>query len=186
VLFFDEIEALGGRREFSREATSSKLVSQFLSELDGFSQNNHNVLILGATNVPWAIDAAFRRPGRFDRVLFVPPPDAPARQTILDRLLRGRPVEGKIDTAALARRARGFSGADLRHLIETAVDEAIDDSIAAGVETPMRDTHITRAFGQVRPTTVEWLTTARNYARYANEGGQYDDVLEFLKQHGRE
>ena len=77
VLFFDEVEALGGRRTNTREATSSKLVSQFLTEMDGFAQSNHGVLILAATNVPWSVDAAFRRPGRFDRVLFVPPPDRP-------------------------------------------------------------------------------------------------------------
>jgi SpoVK/Ycf46/Vps4 family AAA+-type ATPase len=73
VLFFDEVEALGGKRQHAREATSAKLVSQFLTELDGFAQANQGVLILGATNVPWAVDPAFRRPGRFDRVLFVPP-----------------------------------------------------------------------------------------------------------------
>ena len=68
VIFFDEIEAIGGKRQHSREATSAKVVSQFLTELDGFAQNNHQVLVLGATNVPWAVDPAFRRPGRFDDV----------------------------------------------------------------------------------------------------------------------
>ena len=186
VLFFDEIEAIGGRRENTREATSSKLVSQFLSELDGFAQNNQGVLILGATNVPWSVDAAFRRPGRFDRVQFVPPPDAAARQDILDKLLHDRPLEGPIDTAALARRTSGFSGADLRHLVETAIDEAIEASLDSGNEVPLRQVHLDRALQDVKPTTLEWLTTARNYARYANEGGQYDDVLEFLKKHGRD
>ncbi|UXI67260.1 ATP-binding protein [Tahibacter amnicola] len=185
VLFFDEIEAIGGRREYTREATSSKLVSQFLAELDGFSQNNHGVLILGATNVPWAIDAAFRRPGRFDRVLFVPPPDQAAREDILRGLLRDRPTSGTIDVASLARGTTGFSGADLRHLVESAIDEAIEASLQAGQEVPMTMAHLKTALAEVRPTTTEWLTTARNYARYANEGGQYDDVLAFIKQHGR-
>ena len=114
VVFFDEIEALGGKRQFSREATSAKLVSQFLTELDGFSQNNHGVLILAATNVPWAVDPAFRRPGRFDRVLFVPPPDQAARQTILDLLLQGRPVSGDIDTRRLASLTSRLSPARIR------------------------------------------------------------------------
>jgi len=186
VLFFDEIEALGGKREYTREATSSKLVSQFLSELDGFAQNNQGVLILGATNVPWAIDSAFRRPGRFDRVLFVPPPDRPARQDILDKLLHERPLAQPIDTASIARRTGGFSGADLRHLVESAIDEAIDASLAANSEQPLTPQHLEAALKETKPTTLEWLTTARNYARYANEGGQYDDVLEFLKRHGRD
>lgn len=185
VLFFDEIEAIGGKREHTREATSSKLVSLFLTELDGFAQNNQGVLILGATNVPWAIDPAFRRPGRFDRVLFVPPPDQAAREDILKGLLRERPVSGPIDVAGLARNTSSFSGADLRHLVESAVDEAIDASLEKGEEVPLTMAHLKVALDDLKPTTLEWLTTARNYARYANEGGQYDDVLDFIKRNSR-
>jgi transitional endoplasmic reticulum ATPase len=193
VLFFDELEALGGKRQFTREATSAKLVSQFLSEMDGFAQNNSGVLILGATNVPWAIDPAFRRPGRFDRVLFVPPPDRPARESILGLLLRDRPLAAPtaadpaaaLDLAALSRQTSGFSGADLQELVETAADEAIAASLARGEETPISAAHLRSALAQIKPTTLEWLTTARNYARYANEAGQYDEVLAFLDKHGR-
>ncbi len=183
VVFFDEIEALGGKRQFSREATSAKLASQFLTELDGFAQNNRGVLILAATNVPWAVDPAFRRPGRFDRVLFVPPPDQAARKVILDLLLRERPVADGIDSAKLASLTPGFSGADLRNLVETAVDEAIEQSIAGASEHPLSMEHLRAALAQTRSTTLEWLTTARNHARYANQGGQYDEVLEFLDKH---
>ncbi|WP_394825276.1 AAA family ATPase [Pendulispora albinea] len=185
VLFFDELEALAGKRQHTREATSAKLVSQFLSEMDGFTQNNAGVLILGATNVPWAVDAAFRRPGRFDRVLFVPPPDKVARAAILRHLLEARPTED-IDADAIASKTSGFSGADLEHLIETASDEAIEASLASGSEVPIAQRHLVAALRDVKPTTLEWLTTARNYARYANEGGQYDDVLDFLKRHGKD
>lgn len=185
VLFFDEIEALGGKRQYTREATSSKLVSQFLAELDGFAQNNQGMLILGATNVPWAIDPAFRRPGRFDRVLFVPPPDQHARKEILRGLLDNRPVAGKLDIDYLAERTSTFSGADLRHLVDTAVDAAIESSLSEEREVPVSMEHLKHALQDTKPTTLEWLTTARNYARYANEGGQYDNVLDFLKEHGR-
>jgi ATP-dependent 26S proteasome regulatory subunit len=186
VLFFDEVEALGGKRQYSRDGNAAKLVSQFLAELDGFAQNNSGVLVLGATNVPWAVDPAFRRPGRFDRLLFVPPPDATARAAVLGILLAGRPTRGALDLAGIARRTSGFSGADLRNLVETAADAAIDASIASGAEVPIDQTHLQAALAEVRSTTVEWLTTARNYARYANEGGQYDEVLAFLKEHGRD
>lgn len=185
VLFFDEVEALGGKRSNTREATSSKLVSQFLSEMDGFAQDNHGVLILAATNVPWSVDSAFRRPGRFDRVLFVPPPDRGARQSLLRLLMIDRPCEEDIDFEFLAKNTVGFSGADLRELVETAVDEAIEESITGGQEQPVADRHLKNALREVKATTMEWLTTARNYARYANEGGQYDDVMAFLEQHGK-
>jgi len=186
VLFFDEIEALGGKRQYTREATASKLVSQFLAEMDGFAQNNSGVLMLGSTNLPWAVDSAFRRPGRFDRVLFVPPPDEPARASILRLLLDRRPAAPDLNAAAVAKATSGFSGADLSHLVETAADLAIGESIAAGREVPIAQAHLRSALGEVKPTTLEWLTTARNYARYSNESGQYDDVLAFLKAHGRE
>jgi len=185
VLFFDELEALGGKRQYNREATSSKLVSQFLSEMDGFSQNNSGVLVLGATNVPWAVDSAFRRPGRFDRVLFVPPPDRPARKRILEILLTDRPVDKRINLDELARVSSGFSGADLENLVEAAADAAIEASIELGQETEIANDHMRQAAREVRPTTLEWLTTARNYARYANEAGHYDEVLDFLKRHGK-
>jgi len=187
VLFFDELEALAGKRQYTREGTSSKLVSQFLSEMDGFAQNNGGVLILGATNVPWAIDPAFRRPGRFDRVLFVPPPDRAARAAILRILLAGRPVGDDVDGGldGLAARTSGFSGADLENLVDTAADRAIAASLDRGAEVPIRGADLSDALGEVKPTTAEWLTTARNYARYANEGGQYDEVLAFLAKHGK-
>ncbi len=185
VMFFDEIEALAGKRQYTREATSSKLVSQFLSEMDGFVKNNSGVLILAASNVPWAIDPAFRRPGRFDRVLFVPPPDKVARASILHILLSGRPVADGIDVEGIAGRTSGFSGADLENLVDTAADRAITASLERNTEVPIDQAHLTSALTEIKPTTVEWLTTARNYARYANEGGQYDDVLDFLKRYGK-
>jgi len=185
VLFFDELEALAGKRQYTREATSSKLVSQFLSEMDGFAQNNRGVLILGATNVPWAIDPAFRRPGRFDRVVFVPPPDRAARAAILRLHLDGRPTDPALTVDAVAERTAGFSGADLEHVVDTAADRAIAASLATGREVPIGRDDLVGALGEVKATTAEWLTTARNYARYANEGGQYDDVLEFLARHGK-
>lgn len=185
VMFFDEVEALGGKRANTRESTSSKLVSQFLSEMDGFTNDNHGVLILAATNVPWSVDSAFRRPGRFDRVLFVPPPDRPARESMLNAMMKGRPMADDIDFAFLAKNTSGFSGADLSELVETAADEAIEASIESGAEQPICDRHFKQALKAVRATTLEWLTTARNYARYANEGNQYDEVLAFLDKHGK-
>jgi transitional endoplasmic reticulum ATPase len=186
VLFFDELEALAGKRQYSREGTASKLVSQFLSEMDGFAQDNRGVLVLGATNVPWAIDPAFRRPGRFDRMLFVAPPDQAAREAILRILLGDRPVAPGIDVGPIARRTSAFSGADLANVVETAADGAIARSLQQGQESAITDGDLRAALDEVKPTALEWLTTARNYARYANESGQYDEVLEFLRKHGKE
>ena len=185
VIFFDELEALAGKRNYGTDTASSKMVSQFLTEMDGFSHNNQGVLILGATNVPWSIDAAFRRPGRFDRVQFVPPPDKTAREVILKLLMEERPVDGKIDYDFLAKFTSSFSGADLSNLVETACDIAIETTIIEGKEQSISMELLKEALREIKPTTTEWLTTARNYAKYSNEGGQYDEVIEFLDKHGK-
>ena len=184
VLFFDELEALAGSRSGNTNQSHVSLVSTFLAEMDGFAHDNEGVLILAATNMPWGVDAAFRRPGRFDRVQFVPPPDKVARAEILKMHLSGRPVEDSVDVGAIAAKTSGFSGADIENLVNTAVDIAIEETLDSGTEQPVAMRHFTDAIGEVRPTTVEWLTTARNYAKYANAGGQYDDVAAFLKAHG--
>jgi len=184
VLFFDELEALAGKREHGRNSSSANVVSQFLSELDGFAQNNKGVLVLASTNTPWAIDSAFLRPGRFDRMFFVPPPDKEARVGILELEMKDKPV-AKVNLKAVAGRTSGFSGADLTNLIDAATDQAIEASIEAGADVPLNQDHIDSALEELGATTSEWLTTARNYARYANDGGRYNDVLEFIKQHSR-
>jgi SpoVK/Ycf46/Vps4 family AAA+-type ATPase len=185
VLFFDELEGLAGKRQYEGASAGSRAISQFLSEMDGFSKNNAGVLIIGATNVPWSVDAAFRRPGRFDRVQFIPPPDAEARRAIFGIHLAKRPLESNIDLTLLAKTTSGFSGADIEHVVDTACDLAIEESLDAGKEIPVGMKHLTAAVREQKPTTAEWLATVRNYARYSNEGGQYDEVLEFLNRHGK-
>jgi SpoVK/Ycf46/Vps4 family AAA+-type ATPase len=183
VLFFDEVEALSSRSRGNSDAGSS-LVSTFLNEMDGFASRPEGLLVLAATNTPWAVDAAFRRPGRFDRTLFVPPPDLGSRKAILVSLLKDRPVAAGLDPTFIAEGTSGFSGADLSHLIETAVEMAIDESSDDHI-VPVSRRHLEGARAEVRPTTIEWLSTARNYAKYANESGLYDEVQAFLNKHSR-
>lgn len=185
ILFFDELEALAGKREHMRNQASANTVSQFLTELDGFAHANQGVLVLASTNVPWSIDSAFMRPGRFDRMFFVPPPDRQARAAILKHHMKDRPANSDINFDTLAQKTGGYSGADLANLVEMAADEAIEESMIDGTEIPIAQAHFKLAESQARATTSEWLTTARNYARYANDGGRYDDVLDFLKRHGK-
>lgn len=184
VIFFDEIEALAARRRFGHADHGASLVSTFLNELDGVNASNEGVLVLAATNTPWAIDTAFRRPGRFDRVIFVPPPDREARLSILAMSLEGRPSEG-ISLEPIAAATSGYSGADLTGLVEEACDYAIEESLDQEVVVPVKQKHLMEALKARKPTTLEWLSQARNYAKYANEGGLYDDVTAFLDKHSK-
>ena len=180
VLFFDEVDALGASRADMKTSAGRHLINQFLSELDGVKSANEGVLILGATNAPWHLDSAFRRPGRFDRILFVPPPDAPARAAILRLHLRGKPVED-VDYDVVARKTDGFSGADLKAVIDLAIESKLRDAMKSGVPTPIRTRDLLGCLGSHKPTTREWFATAKSYALYSNQGGTYDDILKYLK-----
>lgn len=184
ILFFDEVEALAGRRGQGSPLQAS-IVSTFLNAFDGMAERNDGIFVAAATNTPWAVDTAFRRPGRFDKTLFVPPPDREARRYILASLLAVLPVGETLDIDHVVEQTSWFSGADLRALVESAVDDVIEASLKAGEDIPLRQDHLTDALADVRPSTREWLATARNYAKYANDGGIYDEMLEFLNQHGQ-
>ncbi|HEY3549535.1 MAG TPA: AAA family ATPase [Gaiellaceae bacterium] len=136
VLFFDEVDALGRKRSQLTHSAGREVVVQFLSELDSFGTDNEGVFVLAATNHPWDVDAALRRPGRFDRMILVLPPDEPARVAILRFHLRERPL-GAIDLEALAAATDLFSGADLAHLCESAAESALEESIASGTPRPI-------------------------------------------------
>lgn len=179
VLFFDEIDALGANRADMRHSSSRTLINQFLEELDGVKYSNEGILVLGATNTPWYVDPGFRRPGRFDRVIFVPPPDKKARVEILDVMLRDKPTE-KVDIDALAKQSEGYSGADLRAVVDIAVEAKLPESLKLNRVVTVTQSDLKKALERHKPTTKEWFNTARNYALYSNESGQYDDILQYL------
>ncbi|MFN0128636.1 MAG: AAA family ATPase [Verrucomicrobiales bacterium] len=180
VLFFDEVDALGASRTDMRTSGGRHLINQFLAEMDGINANNDGLLILGATNAPWHLDSAFRRPGRFDRILFVPPPDAAARAAILRLHLHGKPSDD-LDVDAVAKKTADCSGADLKGLVDLAIEAKLREVMKSGVPTPLRTKDLAAAAAQVRPSTREWFSTARNYALYSNQGGVYDEILKYLK-----
>src|SRR5207253_11080698 len=125
-----------------------KVVVQFLAELDGLQTNNEGVFVLAATNHPWDVDTALRRPGRLDRVLLVLPPDAGAREAILRFHLRDRPL-GDVDVAVVAARTDLYSGADLAHVCETAAEFALEDSIETGQVRPIDTRDLDRALDEI-------------------------------------
>jgi transitional endoplasmic reticulum ATPase len=180
VLFFDEVDALGASRTDMRQATGRFLINQFLDEMDGVKYSNEGILILGATNTPWYLDTAFRRPGRFDRVIFVSPPDRVAREEILTLQLAEKPTEN-IDIQSIVKLTEEYSGADLKAVVDLAIEAKLPESLKQGKIIPITNSDLKNAVNRHRPTTKEWFSTAKNYALYSNESGLYDDILKYLK-----
>ncbi len=180
VIFLDEIDALGQKRAQLRNAASRGTVNQLLTEMDGLTSSNEGVYVLGATNHPWDVDVALRRPGRFDRTVLVLPPDEVAREAVLRGALRDRPIAA-VDTRALARMTDGYSGADLVFVCEGAAERALLDSVRTGRPRMIEMADLEAAVRDSRPSIGPWLQAARNVAQFANADGTYDDLLAYLR-----
>jgi SpoVK/Ycf46/Vps4 family AAA+-type ATPase len=181
VIFLDEVDAIGQKRSQLRNTPMRSAVNQLLLELDDVASDNTGVFLLAATNHPWDVDSALRRPGRFDRTLLVLPPDGPAREGVFRYHLRGRPVAG-IDLARLSRLTDGYSGADIAHICETAAEAALLDSVRRGEPRLIGQADLEAAVAEVKPSLGTWFDTARNVALFANEGGAYDDLVAYLRK----
>ena len=179
VLFFDETDALAADRRDMRQSAGRTLINQFLSELDGAQAQNDDLLVLGATNAPWQLDGAFLRPGRFDRIIFVPPPDRAAREEIAKIHAKGKPL-ADFDPAAVAKWTEGFSGADLKAVFDQATEMALTEAMRKGSMVPVTGKMLAKAAKDVKPSTKKWFESAKNHALYANQSGFYDDILTYL------
>lgn len=182
VLFIDEIDALGAKRGSNNSSNLKTMTTHFLTEMDGIHAENDKVLVLGATNEPWGVDSAFRRPGRFDKVIFVPPPDLEARIEILKLHSRGKNVDPTVPWEKLARNMDHFSGADIAQVVDQAVERAVSDAIRSGDLRPVTYEDFQIALKKRKATTMEWLRRSRNYVNFANKDGYYDDLAEFLER----
>lgn len=183
VVFFDELDALGGSRHLMRQHHDRMLVNQLLLELDGLEKQNDNVFVIGATNTPWYLDSALRRPGRFNHLVFVPPPDKPERLKILELKLAGKPVES-LNLSVIADMTKFFSGADLEQLVQDAVEMAMERTFETGEIQPITQDDLMKAAKSRKPTTLEWFSTAKNYATFSDVNRDYQVVLDYMKQHG--
>jgi SpoVK/Ycf46/Vps4 family AAA+-type ATPase len=181
VIFLDELDAIGQRRSQTRYSGMRSIVVQLLQEMDGVEAVNDGVFVLGATNQPWDVDPALRRPGRFDRTVLVLPPDQPARRAIFEVHLRERPVIG-IDLDALAAHSDGLSGADIAYVCQVAGERALMDSVEIGTPRMIGMPDLVAAMREVKPSTGPWLESARNVVEYGQDDGTFAELRAYLKK----
>ncbi len=181
VVFFDEIDALAAKRSDMLQSAGKKVINQFLNELDGIQHDNEGLLIIGATNTPWHLDSAFRRPGRFDRIIFVPPPDLKSKEIIIELKLKGKPNEN-IDYKKVAKKTKNYSGADINALVDIAIEAKLEEALISGIPKPITTKDLLQAAERHQASTVDWFNTAKNYATFANQSGLYNDVLSYIKK----
>lgn len=183
VIFIDELDAMGGSRNQMRQHHDRILVNQLLMELDGLRTFNDQVFVIGATNTPWYLDSALRRPGRFNHMIFVPPPEETERETILKLKLAGKPLSS-LDLSKISKETKHFSGADLEQIVKDAVEGALERTLETGEIQPISQDDLKKASKQRKATTLDWFATAKNYATFSDVNQDYQTVLDYMKQSG--
>jgi len=127
IIFIDEIDSVAGTRRAADPSYTRDTINQILAEMDGFKQTD-NVIIVGATNFPEAIDPAVRRPGRFDKIINVPLPDVKGREEVFNYYLKKIKIDNNVNASILARRTIGFSGADIQNMVNIAILNAVKNN----------------------------------------------------------
>jgi transitional endoplasmic reticulum ATPase len=201
ILFMDEIDAIAKRRDmYTADDVTPRLLSILLAEMDGIDKSV-GVIIVGSTNKPDLIDPALMRPGRLDKIIYVPPPDFTERAEILQVHLAGRPASNDINLSEVAKRTERFSGADLANLIREAATLAVRREMVTGVQSPIVMDDFLHVLPRIKPSIslrmiAEYETMKLDYERKMHQSVRterrivvrWDDVggLEDIKQAIRE
>ncbi|MBM3292548.1 AAA family ATPase, partial [Candidatus Bathyarchaeota archaeon] len=166
IIFFDEVDAMTPSRgeTFGDSGVTERMVSQMLTELDGLEELK-DVTVMGATNRPELVDPALLRPGRFDRILFIPPPDLEARKTILLIHTKNMPLSDDVSIEKLAEQTETYTGAEIAALCSAASIDAINEHLAAHTdpeeakkhknELKIYYRHFDVAFNKIKPTSLQ-------------------------------
>jgi SpoVK/Ycf46/Vps4 family AAA+-type ATPase len=168
ILFLDEIDAIAKRRDFyATDDVTPRILSIMLSELDGMDEAT-GIVVVGATNMPDLVDPALLRPGRFDKVIYVPSPDVRSREEILRIHMRSKPMASDINIERIARRTEGFSGADLENLINESAATAMQRSMASIGHSQITQSDIDEVLDTLKPSISE-----KAKREYEKMGQQY-------------
>jgi transitional endoplasmic reticulum ATPase len=155
IIFIDEIESLVPARRDEGSSVMQRVVPQILQGMEGFDKKNSSpILFMGATNVPWQLDPAVLRPGRFDEKIFIALPDLPARLQMLEMHLRNRPLADDVDFDALTKKLDGYSGADIKYICDRAATIPFLQSIASGEEGQITSQILDQAIADTPPSVT--------------------------------
>ena len=169
VVFVDEMESLSPKRRSTGSTVMKRVVPQLLAELDGFHQRENPMLLIGATNEPWEIDSAILRPGRLDRLIYVPPPDRAARRRILALNLRDAPLDDSVSLDAIADQTQGFSGADMTAIAQRVRERVFSEVIRQGAPRTITLEDFQAELAAMGPSITE--KDLRKFEKFASGSG---------------
>lgn len=186
ILFFDEIDSLAWERSASREGHERSLVSELLAQMDGLEAKDtvRKYLVLAATNRPWDVDIALRRPGRFDTTVFIPNPDFEARRKILELSLEGKPLSSSVDLDEIARKTEGFASSEIVAVCQTAAKIPLRERIRE--KKPRRQLTMTdfeQTLKNQRTVLASWYAKAAKELVSSDQIDMFGDLIEAAKKY---
>ena len=179
IVFFDEFDAVAGRRG-EIEDYAKRIVNELLQQLDGMDKND-NILVLAATNEPWAIDPALRRPGRFKKLIFIPPPDLDARKAIFEIYLKKLPIESDVGIENLAQNSDGYSGADIRAICDDAAEIPLQEALEGKEARKITMNDFRNVIGNRQSSIIPWQRMAITQVKKSGEEDIFKDLMLFDK-----
>ncbi len=160
IVFLDEIDAITKRRDFySTDDVTPRILSIILAELDGM-EDAEGIIFVGSTNMPDIIDPAIMRPGRFDKIIYVPPPDRRSRIEVLKIHTENRPLSKRVDLNVLATKTKGYSGADIENLVKDAAVIAMRERMDSGRNIRISMRHFKMALRNAKPSITSDMVEA--------------------------
>ncbi|VVB55377.1 VCP-like ATPase [uncultured archaeon] len=182
ILFFDEVDALGARRE-DEEGSARMVVNQFLMEMDGVESLNENVLVLGGTNIPWALDPALRRAGRFTQQIFIPPPDYEARVELFKIHTRKRPIDENIKFDKLAELTEDYSSADIKAVCDDALEVPWTEALEGKPSRKSSMEDFLSVIHNRSSSITAWYRIAEKHIKESGEVDLYPDLAKYILTH---
>ena len=183
ILFFDEIDALGGTRSGTTSVYAKRVVNELLIALDGLEGPKDKILTLAATNEPWAVDPALRRPGRFSKLILVPPPDCDARTEIFKLHMRERPLEKNIDFEELARKTDGYSSADITQICTEAADIPLEEALRGATPRKIQMNDFYSALQTRRSSLGPWFKLAKKNIKKSGEEESFAELMKHMEKY---
>jgi transitional endoplasmic reticulum ATPase len=176
ILFFDEIDAIGSKRGESLEGHTKRLVNELLIQLDGLEGPKEKVLTLAATNAPWSVDPALRRPGRFSKMIYIPPPDFNARLEIFKLQTKNRPIKDDIDFEELAKKTEFYSAADINQIVEEAADIPLREAIISKKMRKITQADFLKVIKSRKSSLVSWAKSAQQQIKMSREQEVFEEL----------
>jgi len=186
ILFFDEIDSLAGERSASSEGHERSLVSELLAQMDGLEAKDtvRKYLVLAATNRPWDVDIALRRPGRFDTTVFVPHPDFEARRKILELSIKGKPISSSVELDKIARETEGYASAEIVAMCQVTAKIPLRERIKE--KKPRRQLAMAdfkQALKEQRTVLTSWYAKAAKELVGSDQVDMFGDLIKAAKNY---